>query len=290
MPRMLGTWKRYLNLNPRWWDRLNPGGSTTPTGVPNVLSSVISPDKPDEIIVMFDRDMEMSCNIYQDVTVKINGGAGVNPQTTAFDVTDLKKLYIVMASPFSAGDTVTWAYDDTGSCTMNQVADPKTEADNQTYDVDNQLTVTAPPPDVHISKAYTTTDGAEIIFETDGDVEYTFGALEFTVKYNGVIKQYAGINLVSSTKFAIQMVDASVATDVITLSYSSPANNLEDFTDYPVENKVVSAAPPPELDLDDDGNPDTVIYDDHGILVTEDDDSYNVDINGDGVEDLHINK
>jgi len=124
---------------------------------------------------------------------------------------------------------------------------------------------------VHISKAYTTTDGAEVVFETDGDVEETFGPGEITIKYNGSIIPYVGINIVSSSKFAVQVQTQAAATDTITISYNSQTNNLVPFTDYPVENKVVSAAPPPVLDLDGDGKPDTVLYDANGILVTEDD-------------------
>jgi len=44
------------------------------------------------------------------------------------------------------------------------------------------------------------------------------------------------------------------------------------------------------LDLDGDGNPDTVIYDDNGILITEDADSFDIDLDGDGVADISIHK
>ena len=54
-----------------------------------------------------------------------------------------------------------------------------------------------------------------------------------------------------------------------------------------------TSPPPPDdevLDIDHDGLPDTVLYEDPPILVTEDDDSLNVDLDGDDNADITIPK
>jgi len=43
-------------------------------------------------------------------------------------------------------------------------------------------------------------------------------------------------------------------------------------------------------DLDADGHPDTIIYDDDGIIITEDDDSINIDLDSDGKSEVEIPK
>jgi len=53
--------------------------------------------------------------------------------------------------------------------------------------------------------------------------------------------------------------------------------------------------PPPDpndpgLDLDGDGLPDTIVYDEDGILITEDADSIDIDLDGDGIADISIPK
>jgi len=58
---------------------------------------------------------------------------------------------------------------------------------------------------------------------------------------------------------------------------------------------VKTPPPPPDpgdgaLDLDGEGNPDTVIYDANDILITEDADSFDIDLDGDGIADISIHK
>jgi hypothetical protein len=46
---------------------------------------------------------------------------------------------LIMDVPFTEGQVATWAYDDQGPCDLQEVRSPNTEADNQTYAVNNMI-------------------------------------------------------------------------------------------------------------------------------------------------------
>jgi len=108
------------------------------TGVPKVLRSEILPNTPEGIMVTWDRPMMMSCDVKDQIKV-IDGDVETAPQSVEFNPSDRTKMGIIMAIPFTPTSVVTWAYDDTGSCDLQQIAVPNTEADNQTYTVSNLL-------------------------------------------------------------------------------------------------------------------------------------------------------
>jgi len=140
-----------------------------------------------------------------------------------------------MDNTFAEGQTVTWAYDDQGTCVLQQTEAPNTEADNQTYTVDNTLMIM-----VSLRGAYTSDDGTTIILSFEGDVHNTFGADEITAKVNDANAPYSAINIVSASMVELVMVTPIQSGDVISVSYSAPpgANNVEPFTDAFVTNKV----------------------------------------------------
>jgi len=105
-------------------------------GVPKVLRSEILPDTPDGIKVTWDRPMMMTCDIKNQIKV-IHGAVETAPTSVIFSP-DKTEMGIVMDLPFTPGEVVTWAYDNTGGCDLQQVEVPNTEADNQTYNVLNQ--------------------------------------------------------------------------------------------------------------------------------------------------------
>jgi len=107
------------------------------TGIPMVISSIIRADQPEGIRVKWDRPMMMTCDIKNQIKV-IHGAVETAPTSVIFSP-DKTEMGIVMALPFTVGEVVTWAYDDTGSCILQQVEVPNTEADNQTYVVENQV-------------------------------------------------------------------------------------------------------------------------------------------------------
>jgi surface protein len=107
--------------------------------IPKVTHSIVTPHQPDGILVQWDRPMAMSCDIKDQINVIIDGAAPVHPTSVAFHHTDKSKMGLVMATPFLAGQTISWAYDDRGPCDLQEIAAPHTEADNQTYGVTDQL-------------------------------------------------------------------------------------------------------------------------------------------------------
>ena len=123
-----------------WQGPDKPPTQGTLPPVPRVITSEIKQNHPDGILVIFDRPMMMTCDIKGQINVIIDGGAAVHPKSIEFHPNYPTQMAIVMNDQFAAGQTVTWAYDDSGACELQETAPPNTEADNQTYAVNNQLT------------------------------------------------------------------------------------------------------------------------------------------------------
>ncbi len=106
--------------------------------VPRVRQSTIGNVQPDGITVVWDRPMEVTCDIKSQINVLVNG----NPTTVTdvvFHPNNSGIMGILVSPPFHIGETVTWAYDDNGSCVLQEVISPNAEAENQTYGVYNDL-------------------------------------------------------------------------------------------------------------------------------------------------------
>ena len=83
----------------------------------------------------------VTCDIRDQITVLIDGGAGVHPDDVTFNGVEMD---ITMATPFTTGQVVTWAYDDTGVCDLQSISTPHQEANNQTHSVVNLVPVHLP--------------------------------------------------------------------------------------------------------------------------------------------------
>ena len=108
--------------------------------VPRVIISIVDDLQKDGILVHWDREMKMTCDAVAQISVIVDGGAPIQPSSITFHPTDKTVMGLVMPTIFTAGQVITWAYDDTGGCDIQQIAAPNTEADNQTYGVSNNLT------------------------------------------------------------------------------------------------------------------------------------------------------
>ena len=110
------------------------------TGIPQVTGSVISPIQASKIFVKWDRPMEMTCDIKDQIHVVINSGAPALPTGIVFNG-DNTEMGIVMAANFQTGDAVDWSYDPAGTCDLIQTAFPNTEADGISHVVVNQALI-----------------------------------------------------------------------------------------------------------------------------------------------------
>ena len=72
-----------------------------------------------------------------------DGKSPVNPISVSFDSVDKSLLILVLGTPFIAGQTVTWNYDSSGTCNLQEISTPNTKADSQVYNVNNKLNTSA---------------------------------------------------------------------------------------------------------------------------------------------------
>ena len=107
--------------------------------IPKVRSSTIPETEPDGILVKFDRPMVVTCDIAAQVNVIIDGAAPIHPDHTVFNQSDLSEIGFIFGTDFTPGQVVTWAYDDSGACDLKEADPPNTEAENQTYTVNNHV-------------------------------------------------------------------------------------------------------------------------------------------------------
>ena len=119
------------------------GGTTTPTPTPaTVKSSKIYANNDKRIMVEFDQEMQGVGDLRQKIFIKIDGGAPVIPSSLSFNG-DFMSL--VFATGFTAGQSVTWSYDDSDP-TIKLETKHHVLMDNQTYAVTNDLAANPPPP------------------------------------------------------------------------------------------------------------------------------------------------
>lgn len=114
--------------------------------VPRVLSSTILATQQDGIDVKWDIPMKATQNIKDAISVIIDGAAAVHPTSVVFHPQDPKEMGIIMSTPFTPGQVVTWSYDDQHP-TEELASIYNVEADNQTYAVVNNATANAASAD-----------------------------------------------------------------------------------------------------------------------------------------------
>ena len=113
------------------------GGNPPLPPIPVVISSIITLDQRNSILVTWDRAMTATCDIMDQLPITINGGAAIYPDDVVFNGS---QMGIVMADDFHVGDVVTWGYV-AGVCILREIEGVQNEASHQIYDVDNQLIV-----------------------------------------------------------------------------------------------------------------------------------------------------
>ncbi len=107
-------------------------------GVPVVVQSTIGDVQHDGITVIWDRPMSVTCDVKSQINVLVDG----NPTTVTdvvFHPSSKSTMGILVTPDFEVGQSVTWAYDDTGGCILQQIEPPNTEADGNTNVVYNDL-------------------------------------------------------------------------------------------------------------------------------------------------------
>ena len=89
---------------------------------PKVYFSRVTPLNVNAIIATFNKSMEMTCDIKNQINVVIDGAPPIHPVSANFVSGSTSKIEILMATPFLSGQVVSWSYDDTGSCQLREAA------------------------------------------------------------------------------------------------------------------------------------------------------------------------
>jgi len=131
-----------MNLGLNLMQGPDGGGGTPPTPtVPKVNSSDILDAKRDGIVVKWDQAMVASGQIQNAINIIIDGAIPIHPKSVEFDHSDPSKMALIMNTPFTQGQVVTWSYNDQDP-TEELKSAAGVEADNQTYGVTNHIVVT----------------------------------------------------------------------------------------------------------------------------------------------------
>ncbi len=117
---------------------IESGGHTsiTPPSVPTVSSSTVEVAAPKDVVVVWSEDMKGSASIKEAINVIIDGGSAVHPAGVTFSATTMT---LVLVDAVTAGQVVTWAYDDTHPTERLETVSGNIEADNQTYAITNNV-------------------------------------------------------------------------------------------------------------------------------------------------------
>jgi len=288
------------------------------TATPVVKSSEIYANNDKRIVVEWDQEMMGTSDIRFAIFIAIDGGAPILPETVIF-TKNAGKFYmmLVMTNPMIAGQNIVWHYDSSTNERLSTKIGSH-EATDVPHVVDNKLAdaptiIEDEPFDIIVGTA-----GGDNGFSDD----LAFGSLPIDVEIDGhpLTTLYVDhSNRLLFMDFAGMLAPWNAATIKITLG--TTGQEVELLWDvglkmYSVESVAamnyftvndgtalgfiihspdtsdpgVDPVDDPILDLDGDGNPDTVIYDDNGILITEDADSFDIDLDGDGIADISVHK
>ena len=260
--------------------------------IPTVHSSIIGDTSPDSILVQWDRPMRVSCDIIDQINVIIDGAPAVHPDHVAFDISYPSTMGIVMAAPFAPGQVITWSYDDTGLCELQEIALPNTEADNQTYAVNNNLVA---PNNTEFDRADVETNpaGAGVIVTLSDDKGYASQSAEWQLKVNGVAFTGHADLAVSGHDtrfFRIELRDSAnyiVAGDVVTVSHLVADSGIKQFTDQPADNSLVSDGDFVSALVDDSSKTEIIVTLSEDVKNPQDALYWEVKINGSAVSSAH---
>jgi len=107
-----------------------------PPTIPNVISSTIEAAADTDIVVVWSEDMKGTGSIEQAIKIIIDGASEVNPASVSFSGVNMT---LVLTAAATAGQVITWAYDDQHPTETLETVSGNVEADNQTYAVTNNV-------------------------------------------------------------------------------------------------------------------------------------------------------
>ena len=278
--------------------------------VPLARKSEIYPNNGLRIVVMWDRKMQATADIRFSIYITIDGAQPILPEEVLFSESGGQHyMTLTSVSPYLAGQVISWRYDNGTNERLSSVVGD-IEAEDHVHEVDNKLAdpaviVEDEPFDIIVGTA-----GGDNGFSDD----LGFGSLPIDVEIDGyplttlyvdhsnrlLFMDYAGMLApwnASSIKITLGTTGQEVELlwDAGLKMYSVEsvaAMNYFTVNDGTALGFIIHSPDGGDdiLDLDGDGNPDTVIYDDNGILITEDADSFDIDLDGDGIADISIHK
>jgi len=104
--------------------------------IPHVTSSSINDAAPKDIVITWTEAMQGTGDIKSALSVTVDGAASVNPASVVFMGNEMT---LTLAAAVTAGQVVTWAYDDQNPTEVLETVAGSIEADNQTYAVTNSV-------------------------------------------------------------------------------------------------------------------------------------------------------
>lgn len=110
---------------------------TPPVTIPQVSSSIIANGAATDIVVTWSEAIQGTGNIKNALNVVIAAAPAVHPSSVSFGG---NKMTMVLPAAATAGQVITWSYDDQNVTELLESAVGNVEADNQTYAVTNSVT------------------------------------------------------------------------------------------------------------------------------------------------------
>ena len=126
--------------------------------MPRILSAVSSTDGK-KVTITWDRPMEQTCSIKNQLSVIINGV----PSTPTSISLNGDKLELTLATDIAGGDAVTWKYDDTGVCILHELGNVQQKASGGEFSVTNKV----PAPVQHVRADTTWVTADSTIYSAD---------------------------------------------------------------------------------------------------------------------------
>ena len=272
------------------------GGAPIPpvAKVPKVKGSEIYANNGKRIVVEWDTEMKGTASLKDAINIIVNGGAPIHPLAVTFNA-----KFMMMTGSFLQGDTVTWAYNDQHVTERLSTKVGDTEADNQTYGVDNKLVATAAFVSAEVPAS---SGGWHVDVTLSDDTGYASVSGEWELTVDGTKRNDIFVTGHNTTKFQLRFVAGTDQTKLIkggqtvTVTHKVEDSGVKKFTDSAVTNNLAVTPPPPPpddddepmLDLDGDGLPDEELFHIGQTTMTIDGDSLNIDIDGDGIADIVI--
>jgi len=210
---------------------------------PRVLSSTIDPSDEHSIILVFDRPVEMTCDVKTQFDVLVAGSTTHQPHAVTLDATDHVTMKLTMTSTFSYGDVVTWTYDDSGHCIIQEIAAPNGVMLSQTSPVINNIKMLL--ADAIVLEAFVE-DGVPYTiiarYDVDLTLESPFNKKAMLVSVNGLSRQITGVGLspVDPTELEITVQPHVAVGDKITFQYNASIDDglYDSISYYPVDDTV----------------------------------------------------